>query len=130
MSLELTETEEAIVEPTWVCTGSSANMLWILAWCLGTTPKSGSGCLWLFCLFLGLFDYFPSTRLPFSALKWVFVPGLILDCAVFDWFPWEAYSFLDEKKEGRMWGRGEFRCELGGVEGREAVIRLSCMRKE
>lgn len=55
----LTETEEVVKEPAWVCTRSSAYTIWLLAWCFCGTPNSGSG------VFLSLSSFLLG---PFSLL--------------------------------------------------------------
>lgn len=97
--------EVAIIKPAWVCVRSSAYMIWLLVWCFGGTPDSGSGpvsgplvCSW---------EPFIPAGSPRPALMKGFVLSLVVYCYVmFSGCPWRPALFWGEG-EWWIWKRGE-----------------------
>lgn len=81
---------------------------------LGGTTNSGNRCFTL--LYVCPWEYFPQIRLPCLALIQGFLPWLIISCFL-------LYS------RGNQVGV-DLGVELGGVEGRETVVEMYCMREE
>lgn len=72
----LTETEEAIEEPVWVCDGSYILVLAVF----GGPPDSGRRSV--FDSFASSYNSFPCKGSPHPALMRGFVPGVIVSCCV------------------------------------------------
>ena len=92
--------EAAITERAWICTRSSAYMLWLFTWGFCVTPNRKSACI--YDSFVCSRELFPP-RLFRVALMCRFVPSLIVSCyAMFSGYPREADFF---QKGNRYFGR-------------------------